>query len=145
MTFDLSDGRCLCRLTVEGTGPRFAVFPKNESFLFAGGLNQSLSFYRVSRSGAILQPDSSLLGHAATINNAALSPDEKRIATASEDETIRVWDRATQTEFLVLRGDASPMNDIAFSPTGGFLAAAQANGAVRIWDGRPGPSSVPPR
>jgi WD40 repeat protein len=142
LTLDLRDGRRVHSHPRIGSGPRFAVFSADESFLFAGGLNRCLSYYRVSRTTPVMQTDNSLHGHPEPINHAALSPDERRLATASDDETVRIWDRETSTELLVLRGDSSPMVDVAFSPAGGLLAAAQANGTIRVWDGRPKSASA---
>ncbi|MGL4554264.1 MAG: WD40 repeat domain-containing protein, partial [Gemmataceae bacterium] len=144
LTFDLSDGRRLQRVSLLGLGPRFAIFPRDESMAFAGGLYQCLSFYPVSRAGTFSHSSTTLHGHAGAILAATLSADEKMIATASEDETVRVWDRETQTELLVLRGAPSPMTDIAFSPAGGWLAAAQANGMIQVWDGSPKHSTSRP-
>ncbi len=122
--------------------PCFAVFAKDESLMFMGGQNQSFNKYKVAPNGLFNLARYS--GHAGAIRNGALSPDETLFATASEDETIRLWDRKTDRELLVLRGDASPMNDVAFSPRGGFLAAAQGSGGVRVWDGRPRPGGSRP-
>jgi WD40 repeat protein/tRNA A-37 threonylcarbamoyl transferase component Bud32 len=135
---DLSDGfRLLPGKRYAINGPCFAVFDKEESFVFVGGRDQSFSRFRVSSNGLFRIARYS--GHAGAICKAALSPDETLFATASDDETIRLWERQTDRELLVFRGDASAMNDVAFSPTGGFLAAAQASGAVWVWDGRPRP------
>jgi serine/threonine protein kinase/WD40 repeat protein len=117
------------------SGPCFAVFTADESVMFMGGQGQGFNKFKVSPNG--LFGLARFNGHAAAIRSAALSPDEALFATASEDETIRLWDRHTDRELLILRGDAGPMNDVAFSPTGDFLAAAQAGGAVWLWDGRP--------
>ncbi len=133
---DLSEGfRSLASKRYPINGPCFAVFDKEESLLFMGGQDQGFSLFEVSSNGLFRRGRYS--GHAGAIRNAALSPDEALFATASDDETIRLWERQTDRELLVFRGDASPMNDVAFSPTGGFLAAAQASGAVWVWDGRP--------
>jgi WD40 repeat protein len=133
---DLSEGfRPLASKRYAINGPCFAVFDKKESLLFMGGHDQSFSLFEVSSNGLFKLGRYS--GHAGAIHNAALSPDETLFATASDDETIRLWERQTDRELLVFRGDACPMNDVAFSPTGGFLAAAQASGAVWVWDGRP--------
>ncbi len=127
-------------------GPCFAVFNKEESLMFLGGQDQGFNKFKVSPSGLFKLARYS--GHAGIIRSAALSPDEMLFATASDDETIRLWDRQTDRELLILRGDVGPMNDVAFSPTGDFLAAVQASGAIWVWDGRPRPgmrsnSSVP--
>jgi serine/threonine protein kinase/WD40 repeat protein len=133
---DLSQGfRLLSGTRHAMSGPCFAVFDKEESLLFVGGQDQGFNQFKVGPDGLFRLARYS--GHAGAIRSGALSPDEMLFATASEDGTLRLWDRQTDRGLLVLRGDASPMNDVAFCPTGGFLAAAQASGAVWVWDGRP--------
>jgi WD40 repeat protein len=128
-------------------GPCFAVFARDESLLFMGGQDQGFNKFEVRPGGLFLL--ARCRGHAGAIRNGALNPDETLFATASEDETIRLWDRETDRELLLLRGDAGAMNDVVFSPTGDLLAAAQASGTVWVWDGRPRPGvgspSAPPR
>ena len=45
-----------------------------------------------------------LRGHSGTVVGVAYSPDGKRLATASDDETAKVWDAETGKELLTLRG-----------------------------------------
>ena len=51
-----------------------------------------------------------LRGHGGVVESAAYSPDGRRIVTASNDKTARIWDAATGTQLAVLRGhdDAVP-------------------------------------
>jgi WD40 repeat protein len=121
--------------------PRFAVFAEDESLMFMGGRDQGFNKCKVGPNG--LFDLARYSGHAGAVHNGALGPDETLLATAGEDGTVRLWDRKTDQELMVLRGDGSPLYDVAFSATGGFLAAAQGSGTIRVWDGRPpsGPSS----
>jgi WD40 repeat protein len=48
-----------------------------------------------------------LRGHSNSVTSVAFSPDGKRIATASDDKTAKVWDAASGWELLTLRGHAA--------------------------------------
>jgi len=59
----------------------------------------------------------------------AWSPDGRRLATASEDNTGKVWDTATSQELLTLRGHPGPVKSVAWSPDGKRLATASSDNA----------------
>jgi tetratricopeptide (TPR) repeat protein len=62
------------------------------------------------------------------------SPDGHRLASASEDQTVKVWDARTGQEVLTLRGHTDVVRSVCFSPDGRRLASASADGTVKVWD-----------
>ena len=76
-----------------------------------------------------------LRGHTGTVHTVTFSPDGKRIATASQDKTAKIWDAATGRELLTLTGHADRATKVAFSPDGKRLAlACLEKRAVKVWD-----------
>ena len=73
--------------------------------------------------------------HAAVSTSVAFSPDGKRIASASQDRTVKVWDARTGQETLTLKGHTDVVSgSVAFSPDGKRLASASEDGTVKVWD-----------
>ncbi len=76
-------------------------------------------------------------GHTNAVNGLAWSPDSRRIATASADRTVHVWDidNSGQTPFIY-REHTAAVNVVAWSPDGTRIASGGDDHTVHIW--RPG-------
>jgi WD40 repeat protein len=66
--------------------------------------------------------------------SAAFSPDGKRVVTASDDNTARLWDADTGKEAAVLKGHTNRVWSAAFSPDGKRVVTASADNTARLWD-----------
>ncbi|RWX51380.1 WD40 repeat, partial [Candidatus Electrothrix marina] len=73
-------------------------------------------------------------GHKDTVWNISFSSDSKRIVSASEDKTVRIWDVATGKEQFSLKGHLDSVSRAVFSPNGQMVASASRDKTVRIWN-----------
>ncbi|MCX6360987.1 MAG: AAA-like domain-containing protein [Armatimonadetes bacterium] len=74
-----------------------------------------------------------LKGHTGFITSAAFSPNGKRLATASLDGTVRLWDLRGGGQIAAGPDLRSAPKLVAFDPAGGLIATADAGGVVVVW------------
>ena len=76
--------------------------------------------------------------HVDDVLAAEFSPDGALIATASKDNTARIWDARTGAPVPPALRHARTVAAIAFSPDSLRVATASWDGTARIWDARTG-------
>jgi WD40 repeat protein len=72
--------------------------------------------------------------HRDAVNCVRFSPDGRRLAAASRDGTVKLWDGASGSLLKIFRTRQGEVFAAAFDPAGKTLASAGADGTVKIWE-----------
>ncbi|MEZ4706892.1 MAG: WD40 repeat domain-containing protein [Caldilineaceae bacterium] len=79
-----------------------------------------------------------MVGHSKPINDAAWSPDESQVATASDDATARTWDARSGEVLHLFAPHGGQVTKVRWSSDGAHILTACADGIARLWDARNG-------
>ena len=79
-----------------------------------------------------------LAKHTDWVTGAGFSPDSKRLVTASDDDTARIWSVPAGRPLKTLKGHDDWLNSASFSPNGRYVVTASLDGTARIWNWRKG-------
>ncbi len=75
-----------------------------------------------------------LQGHAGSVNAVAITPDGKRVVSASSDNTLKVWEPETGTLLRTLEGHAGSVNAVAITPDGKRAVSASSDTTLKVWE-----------
>lgn len=80
-----------------------------------------------------IQEKNQLQGHRGTIYSVSISPDRQKIASASQDKTVKIWNQKGEN-IQTLTGHQGAVYSVIFSPDGQKIATASRDGTIKIWD-----------
>jgi WD40 repeat protein len=76
-----------------------------------------------------------LEGHSQEITSVAFSPDGKTLASASRDQSLRIWDVNTGRQRFSLKQPLACAEYVVFSPDSNLLASFPgSDGKIQLWD-----------
>ncbi|KAL2889223.1 Vegetative incompatibility protein HET-E-1 [Ceratocystis lukuohia] len=77
-------------------------------------------------------------GHTRPVKSVMFSNDAQRLASASGDKTIKIWDATSGTCLQTLEGHDDWVKSVVFSNDGQRLASLSSDMTVKIWDATSG-------
>ena len=83
---------------------------------------------------AQLKENATLKGHSSFVFRVSFSPDGQTLASASWDNTIKLWDVKTGKEIATLKGHTDVVYSVSFSPDGKTLASSGRDRTIKLWD-----------
>ncbi|KAF2627343.1 beta transducin-like protein HET-E4s [Macroventuria anomochaeta] len=79
-----------------------------------------------------------LEGHSSAVSSVAFSHDSTKLASASYDNTVKVWDASSGACLQTLEGHSDWVRSVAFSHDSTKLASASYDNTVKVWDASSG-------
>lgn len=138
-------GNNICKWSIEDNNnnipqPPIKIYQKNDvysfdlsedgTFIVSGGRYMVVSVIDENTNVEIQR----FVGHTNIINCVEISPDQQNIISASYDHTVRMWDRKTGKQVLMLQPSGSAVLIAKFSVNGKLIATASSDGIVSLWD-----------
>ncbi len=130
--WDVVSGRLLATNAVDGLVNALAISPDGRLLATSQARTASVRFWDLASNTFVGKLDG-LEGWIEVVRHLAFAPDGQTLATAGEDNFVRLWNVVSRRERARLDGHTAPVNAVAFTPRGELIASAGDDQTVRLW------------
>jgi WD40 repeat protein len=129
---NVASARLFCILVLAVLGASTDSSPASEN---QGAIQSRVDLFGDALpAGALLRLGTVRLRHNARVQGVAFSPDGKKLASTSWDNSIHLWDRRTGKPLLEIINEPEGIFSVVFSPDGKQLATGGRDGTLTLWD-----------
>ena len=125
--WEVSSGKLLKELEGHKNGIVDIHFDASGEQILTAGSDGTARIWTAGRETMVLG------GHTRALYRAIWSPDERFVATASQDGAVRLWDAASGRLIATFGDHENAVYDVAFSPDGAYLASGSEDGAAHLY------------
>jgi len=82
----------------------------------------------------INQAEMTVMAHQKCINIAKFSPNDKFIASGSQDKMVRIWNAKDLRQLMELKGHMKGIWDLEFSPSDKQIVTVSGDKLLKVWN-----------
>ncbi|WP_238178367.1 WD40 repeat domain-containing serine/threonine-protein kinase [Calothrix sp. 336/3] len=137
--WNLETGKLITTLNGHKLAVTAITFSPSGNLLASASLDRTVSLWKIPESQNLLQeyrdrPILSLIGHNWAVLSVAFSPNQKILATGSEDNTIKLWNLNDGEIIATLTGHSWSVFSLAFSDDGKILISGSQDTTIKLWN-----------
>lgn len=115
------------------TGVRSLTWSPTGNLLLAGDAGGVVKYFLPNMNNVL-----AIKAHGESIRGVSFSPDERRWASGSDDQSIKVWDTERGMVETVMTGHGWDVKCLQWHPFKGLIASGGKDNLVKFWDPRKG-------
>jgi WD40 repeat protein len=137
--WDLSTGTVARHLeSVEGAVHQITYSKDGKRLAVAGGLPTVVGRVLLYDGADPKQPVAKLEGHTDVVQGFSWSPDGTRIATASPDRKVQIWDATAAKSLVTIKDHTDAVYSVSFSTNGRQIASTGKDKSIKLFDSETG-------